>query len=754
MKKRTGFACFILAVGLLVSANAPLFVVSAADTPAGSGEPGDPYIITEKGHLRSIGDHPEAAFRLEADLVLEDADFEPGGPLYREDADSPRFAEFRGTLDGNRHTITGYKLDVFRDGDLGVSYTAMFGSNYGTIKNLNLENLVYDLNEYDNPSEQICFTPLVVNNYGTIENCTLKTLVAFDFFDADASSVTYGGFALYNHGQIKSCGALADVLIAAKTVLAGGIAASNDGTIQHSYNTGDITTLSESVSAGGITADNGGTVEECYNHGYLRAQIDSQAGIRMIIGGIAARNLPDGAIRNCFNTGTLMPIVSAYASYVAGTDEVAAGGIAGKNESSASILYCYSSGLVSELNLAGDLPRGLGAVAGSNSGAITAVAADYGVPAVPGNPDHAVLKSVAEMKTAGAYAGFDFASVYDLPAPGGDFNLPVLRNTPFRFEKRIAGLVIQNLPNTLSYTDEQLADDTILTPGALLGDGLDLRYRYNNTDIGGSAITDFGVLMTALWYGPNTVYLYAGQDDHYFVTSLTVEIIPSELSSIQVDADFVKTDYVFGIDQSLDLTGAMLQLNYLDGSVRIIPLTANYITDDISGILLTPGLQKPININFFGYQTVLYINVFQNTVESDVYTLRPSTDEAYDAFIRVAPNTTVQQLISGIHQQNYVTVYMGDSPVYGDTKLSTGAKLVYSYNNQILHTVGIAVAGDLNSSGTVTITDLVLLQGHILQINNLTGLAALAADLNNNGGLTITDLVLVQSYILGIANIS
>lgn len=745
---------------LLIHASAPLFVADAIDThfTTGSGTVEDPYIITDKVQLKNLSDYPYASFRLEADLVFLDEDFEGGGAFYRDAADTPRFPDFHGTLDGNGYTISGYRLDVYYNEDDSAYYTAMFGSNHGTIKNLTLSDFVYDFSRYGDLSAEIRFTSLAVNNYGTIERCALQSLVAFDFSESHTHTVSYGGFALNNYGRIEGCASNTNVYIASKTANVGGIAANNSGVIKRSYNTGSFTVLAEYLSAGGIAVQNSGTIEECYNNGYISAQIETQAGRPDVkIGGIAAENASaEGLIQNCFNTGTLFTIITTPLNCESMSNIVSIGGIAGKNDQSAAVLNCYNSGVISDLNLNGTFTADIGGIAGFNDGSITAVAIDYGIPAVPttSSPDHALLKSAAEMKSADAYAGFDFAAIFEFEPAGNEFRLPILKNTPFEFEKKVAGVVITKLPGTLRYTEEDLSDDAALSPDRLRDDGLELCYRYNNTDLGTSPAADFDILYAPLWYGPNTIYPFVEQDGSYFVAAYTIEVIPTSLSSVSVDPLFIKTDYIIGIDEVFDITGAMLLLNYLDGTVRTIPMTPDYLAEDVSQILETPGIQKPVHIDFYGYQTVLYINVYNSTIQSDTYTLRPSADEEHDAYIRVAPGTTAYQLLSAIHQKDYVTVIINGHEAAGDTVLTTGAKLVLSYGGTTLNTVGVAVAGDLNNNGTVTITDLVLLRSHLLGISNLTGLPALAADLNNNSELTITDLVLIRSYLLGLSSIS
>lgn len=759
MKKLTGLTCFILLV-LLINAYAPLFIAVAVDPllTDGDGTSEDPYIISDKIQLKYLSEYPDAFFRLDANLVFSDEDFEPGGAFYREESNGPRFSEFHGNLDGGGHTISGYRLDVYFNTDESAYYTAMFGDNHGTIKNLKLVDLVYDLNEYQDLSTDIRFTSLAVNNHGTIENCTIASIVAFDFLESGVHTVTYGGFALNNHGLIEGCGINTDVYVSSNSANIGGVASVNFGDIKKCYNSGIFTLNVSALSAGGIavTNDGNGIIEECYNNGYVFSGIGYPD---IKVGGIAAENTTENnLIQNCFNTGTIYIMILDITDYSGAEKAAFAGGIAGKNGLDATILNCYNSGVVSEVNLNNTFKTDIGGIAGYNDGKINAVAIDDGIPAVPstGNPDNAVLKSVEEMKSIDAYEGFDFTSIFTfLPEDNDkDFYLPVLQNTPFEFEKKVAGAVVTNLPDTLKrYTEDDLSDDNVLTPDTLKEKGLEVCYRYNNTDIETTPAEIQGIRHAPLMYGPNIIYAYLEYDGYPYVAAYTIEVIPTSLSSVEIDPLFVKTDYIIGIDEVFDISGAVLQLNYLDGTTRTIPLIDDYLVDDVSQILDIPGIQKPVNIDYYGYKTVLYINVYNSSIQSDVHALHPSADEEHDAYIRVAPGTTVHQLLSTLYQKNYITVMVGDSEITGDTELSTGAKLVLAYNDTVLDTVGVAVAGDLNNNGAVTITDLVLLRGYLLGLNTLSELPFLAADLNDNGSLTVTDLIFIRSYLLGMSQI-
>ena len=61
----------------------------------------------------------------------------------------------------------------------------------------------------------------------------------------------------------------------------------------------------------------------------------------------------------------------------------------------------------------------------------------------------------------------------------------------------------------------------------------------------------------------------------------------------------------------------------------------------------------------------------------------------------------------------------------------------------------IAIRGDLNGDGDITILDLLKCQKHLLGSSKLTDVRFYAADTNYDGDITILDLLKIQKHILG-----
>ena len=323
----------------------------------GMGTPEDPYRMKDKNDLENLRglvnggeDFEDIYFKITADTPIDlgGSAENPWTPIGTED--NP----FKGTFDGDGHTITGLYIDQKDEDNQGL-----FGVNEGTIKNLTVEGIVTGKDNVGGIAGTNTGT-------GTIQNCTNNADVT--------GQNNVGGIAGKNDGTITGCqnngtitgnGNNAGGITGSNTGTinesdnagavsgrdnVGGIAGSNTGTINGSDNAGSIT---GNDNVGGITGNNSGTVNGSGNKGAV-------TGNGTGAGGIAGRN--DGALKNDTNTAP-----------VTGKDDV--GGIAGTNGTTGTIEGCTNSGNVSKTEGGSGKPGG---VIGNNlNGDANAVKDDY-----------------------------------------------------------------------------------------------------------------------------------------------------------------------------------------------------------------------------------------------------------------------------------------------------------------------------------------------------------------------------------------
>ena len=284
----------------------------------GEGTKENPYEIATASDLYEFatkvnaGDNTACAV-LTADITLIDTNWTPIGN------DSN---QYKGTFDGDGHTITGLKVDIQSD---NIIYAGLFGclGAGGTIKNVSLTDSKITCSGNRVYAGGVCGW-----NTGTIQNC---------YNTGDVSGTSEYGFVyaggvcgLNDYGTIENCYNTGDVSGTCEYgfVYAGGVCGCNDfGTIQNCYNTGDVsgtgTRTDASGYAGGVCGCNDfGTIENCYNTGEVSGTGTSTDGSGYA-GGVCGWNT--GTIENCyFLFGTADKAVSINSGTVDNVEEKSA----------------------------------------------------------------------------------------------------------------------------------------------------------------------------------------------------------------------------------------------------------------------------------------------------------------------------------------------------------------------------------------------------------------------------------------------
>ncbi len=107
--------------------------------------------------------------------------------------------------------------------------------------------------------------------------------------------------------------------------------------------------------------------------------------------------------------------------------------------------------------------------------------------------------------------------------------------------------------------------------------------------------------------------------------------------------------------------------------------------------------------------------------------------------------------------ENYdLQVMNGDIPVTSGNvgtgmlaRIIDNSPTVYneSLASNVVDTVTVVIAGDLNGDSLATVTDFVKLAEHVRNIKSLAGAYLTAGDMNNDGSATVTDFVLLAEVI-------
>jgi uncharacterized repeat protein (TIGR02543 family) len=335
--------------------------MSVAFDGEAAGSATNPYQIANATQLAALnnclGEAGEGKhFKLTANIVLNDvSNLENWGsqpPANSWTAIGTSSKPFRGTFDGDGHTVSGIYINT------DDSYQGLFGYNNGQIQNVGVEKSFIKGGDY--------VGGVVGLNPGKITN------------SYNAGKVNgnrhVGGVIGYNNGIITESHNMGRVT---GNEFVGGIVGNNyktivtednttRGTIANSYNTGAVT---GTQTVGGVAGYNyGGLITSSYNTGTVTGSGTNNQKVGGVAG--ANNNFNDyvGTITNSYNAGKV-------------TGNQFIGGVAGANNPNSTITNSYNAGAVEGTNQAG----GVVGVNYSLSGAIGTINLSYTVQKVTGS---------------------------------------------------------------------------------------------------------------------------------------------------------------------------------------------------------------------------------------------------------------------------------------------------------------------------------------------------------------------------------
>ena len=245
--------------------------------------------------------------------------------------------DYGAELNGNGYSVNNLTINSTTNSDM----QGLFYDNYGTIKNLNLNNVSIDID-----SEYI--GGLITQNDGRIENCSVSGSIK-------GGNYTGGLVGRNMYETIKDCSSSATVTGNDST---GGLVGYNEGgTITDCSSSGTVT--GTGYDTGGLVGYNQyGTITDCSSSGTVTGNNNT--------GGLMGGNF-EGTITNCSSSGNVTgniytgglvgyndcgTIGKSYATGdVSGNNYV--GGLAGSNNNCSNISNSYALGNVSGINNVG-----------------------------------------------------------------------------------------------------------------------------------------------------------------------------------------------------------------------------------------------------------------------------------------------------------------------------------------------------------------------------------------------------------------
>ena len=251
----------LLTLDDMAGADIPMPMVFPNDLPGTGTSEDEPYEISTADQLKQLSvyvnggqDCANTYFRLMADINLDGSAENPWMPIGNDGT------RFKGSFDGNNHTVSGLYIDIFADN------VGLFG---------------------------------YINSEGTVKNLGVS-----GYIKASSSNSEVGGIAGTSYGTITGCHSACEIEGGGYT---GGIVGWNRATVSDCYNTGSI---SDAERAGGIVGHNSGNISDCYNAGAVSGT--------NCAGGIAGDDTGH-AFKNCYNVGEVTDAGSCGGIVGAGT---------------------------------------------------------------------------------------------------------------------------------------------------------------------------------------------------------------------------------------------------------------------------------------------------------------------------------------------------------------------------------------------------------------------------------------------------
>jgi hypothetical protein len=142
--------------------------------------------------------------------------------------------------------------------------------------------------------------------------------------------------------------------------------------------------------------------------------------------------------------------------------------------------------------------------------------------------------------------------------------------------------------------------------------------------------------------------------------------------------------------------------------------------------------------------------VMQTYEPPEVYSRAQSDGRDWYGINRGAADVGVPSIIleHSFHTNYRATVWLSQDANLRALAVAE-AKVIADYYGK-----SAAVTGDVNGDGSVSISDLVLINRHLLGLQIITGDGLKASDVNNSATVTISDLVKLNRVLLGLDSIT
>lgn len=229
------------------------------------------------------------------------------------------------------------------------------------------------------------------------------------------------------------------------------------------------------------------------------------------------------------------------------------------------------------------------------------------------------------------------------------------------------------------------------------------------------------------------------------------------LSSIKINNtnidgfDGGKTDYTYHVSYDVKEVDIMATTVNSNATIKNIGKKDLEVGDNNFEIEVTAqnGAKKTYNLNIVRNKNTSG----EPTVDEIVSNSGVKSDGAYFSGFEIDTNSqTLVDKIKSLNPDAIVKVTDSNGSTKTNKSLATGDKIsITSAGEEKTYT--IVIRGDTSGNGKIDALDLLRVQKHILDVNDLSGAYLKAGDANNDGKINPLDLLIIQKHILGVSNI-
>ena len=188
--------------------------------------------------------------------------------------------DFRGTFDGQGHTISGLYVE---DKNSGLFEKA---SNSASVKNIDIENSLFIAQE-----DAGSLFGSGYNHNTKVENCYSNAIV----FSEHTAGGIVGGFG----GSMSNCCFKGTVILNGYGAV-GGIVGEGYGTFSACANSGSVYAIDFTSYVGGFSGEFTGNAYQCYNTGYVYSAFEAGGFVGVL----------DGYLDTCYTTGVVQALAA------------------------------------------------------------------------------------------------------------------------------------------------------------------------------------------------------------------------------------------------------------------------------------------------------------------------------------------------------------------------------------------------------------------------------------------------------------